>query len=228
LAGAGLCGCTALISVSEKGAWLAHFFESPPFLASKESGDFTEFQKQIVDAIDVGVPGSQKKQYIDQYALGELRNKEDKEALGHMFDDASNPQLFLIIPRARRILVTQGGNVVGWSNDPNAGTGTEGYPEHNEMIIDKLNDMFGDDIIGRARQLPYSPMTQNGWDDGFDTARGKVLIQYMPAPKPCPDADEDPFTPPPPPPQAKWRLYFENGGELFKITSLPYGHRIPY
>ena len=189
-----------VIAISQKGAWAGHFWETPYFTESTDTGDFTAFDEQILPGLDNGVPGGERIQYVNQYALGQLRSRNDNGELGHMFDDVNNPRLFFIYPRKR---VSENGE---WNSQPNAGKGTQLYPVHNMKILQKLRQIFGAEVVSRiGTSIPYSPLIYGGFDDGYDTSRGKLLIQYMPAIDSCPQGVEGPQAP------AKARLFIENG-----------------
>ncbi|KAB5570694.1 hypothetical protein GE09DRAFT_1271789 [Coniochaeta sp. 2T2.1] len=200
LALTGLYGCTALVAISQKGAWMAHFWEDTAFESYQNTGSWDWFDSRVTNAIDVGLPADvPRQQYVNQFALGELRNKDDKpRELGHMFDDLFDPFIFYIFPRY---------DDVRSGNDPNAGYATEMYPEENIRVMSKVRDMFGDRVQDRVHGIAesYSPLGGD-LDDQRDTAwenpRGKLLIQYMPAHMTCQGQ---------PPTKAKWRFIIEDG-----------------
>lgn len=101
----GLYGCTAVIVISRTGAWMGHFYETPFFrLNMPDDPNFINF---VVEAMDTGVPRFQPgQQYINQYAIGELRNHYDKGDLGHIFDDEHDPQVMIVTPRYREFDMT--------------------------------------------------------------------------------------------------------------------------
>jgi hypothetical protein len=196
-----LYGCTAIVVISRKGAWMGHFWERPGFkeAGKEEDPDFAKFDAQVVDVIDTGLPGGPRKQYVNQYAVGELRNKDDKGDLGHMFDDVNDPHVFVIYPRPR--IYTGKGQ---FDTSPNAGHGRQAFPEANKRVVGKLQHMFPNIPKQNCHTKSYSPMVGDDKADLYwNTPRGKVLVQYMPAPAPCPGGTAQG--------KAKWRIFVENG-----------------
>ncbi|KAB5558034.1 hypothetical protein GE09DRAFT_1237235 [Coniochaeta sp. 2T2.1] len=200
LALTGLHGCTALVAISQKGAWMAHFWEDTAFESYQNTGGWDWFDSRVTNAIDVGLPADvPRQQYVNQYALGELRNKDDKpRELGHMFDDIFDPFIFYIFPRY---------DFDRPGADPNAGFATEMYPEENIRVMSKVRDMFGNRVQDRVHGIAesYSPLggdLDEQRDTAWENPRGKLLIQYMPAHMTCPG---QPTT------KAKWRFIIEDG-----------------
>lgn len=106
-------------------AWAGHLWGTAYFTESMDTGDFTDFNEHVLTGMDNGVPGQQRVQYVNQYALGQLRNKNDNGNLGPMFDDVNNPRLFFAYPRKR---VSDNGQ---WNSKTNVGKGSQLYPVHN-------------------------------------------------------------------------------------------------
>lgn len=201
----GLYGCLSVFVVSRKGAWMGHFWESQ-FFGTDPDGE--SFKTNVLDALDVGVPVDERVQYINQYTIDDLRNKDDKGALGHLFDDENHPHVFLLYPRAR---VPNPDGEGGFDNDENAGADDDiEFPLHFNKIIEKLYAMFPDQDAAMLMSSSYYPMTQeighqvDLLDSGFDTHRGKVLIQYQPA-HACDRR-----------PRAMWRVFVEGRGKFTK------------
>jgi hypothetical protein len=211
LAMKGLFGCTAVIVVSRKGAWMGHFWEEPYFLRDLPGSD--EFTKAVLDVMEHGGPADLPKlQYRNQWAIRDLRNNGPggPNDLGHMFDDVNEPWVIVVAPRQR----DQGADAPF----------SYGLAVNN--IMARLRSIFPG--LGRMWSRAYSPITRkdnpnfgpggagpNDYPDfgdlGFNSERGKVLIQYQPAPHAC--DPNDPFTPPP---LAKWRLWIEGTSKLTK------------
>ncbi|OIW23745.1 hypothetical protein CONLIGDRAFT_673949 [Coniochaeta ligniaria NRRL 30616] len=202
LAVSGLYGCTSVFVISRKGAWMSHFWENN-FWFNPDSDDFKRY---VLTTMDSGFPGSPKIQYSNQYAIGDLRKKDDKGDLGHMFDDVNKPTVFVLVPR-RRVRLEDG----SWSNAEDAGGGDLQYTDHLYKIIEKLEEIFPptDELTDRVNCLDYAPMTQeeDGEDLSFATHRGKLLVQYQPAPKDCEGAEEASQ------PLARWRAFVQGGGD---------------
>ncbi|KAL4898712.1 hypothetical protein BDV59DRAFT_197591 [Aspergillus ambiguus] len=77
---AGLTGCTAVGIVSEAGAWLSHFWESPSFMGSQE-----RFQSQVLDPIKNG----DGVQMPSPFPLGQP---------GGYLNPENNAQIFIMTP----------------------------------------------------------------------------------------------------------------------------------
>ncbi|KAB5580062.1 hypothetical protein GE09DRAFT_1279062 [Coniochaeta sp. 2T2.1] len=191
----GLQGCTAVVAISQKGPWIGHFWESPSFTGVERKGDWPRFKRDALDALEVGLPDDVPRvQYQNQYALGELRNQDDKGELGHLVDAENDPRLFLIYPRER------------------AGKGTQEFPELNKKVAEKLEEMFPNFDNKKFKSISCSPITSgdNG-DEAYNYPRGKLLIQYMPAPKPCLNGKQG---------KAQWRFFVENA-KTYKANWTP-------
>lgn len=209
LALGGLWGCTAVFVVSRKGAWLGHFWEADTFSAHAADSDY--FRDHILNALDTGNPGEFIAEYVNEYAIGDLRNKNDKGDLGHMFDDNNKPHIYIAAPRAR----VWDFDTWSWSNNPDAGhPDVLMYPDHTAAIQAKLREMFPAAPNAEEEEidvLDYAPMTQGDkWDTEYDTYRGKVLIQYQPSPKVCDQSGGEG-----PPLPAKWRVWFQAEGKRY-------------
>lgn len=153
----------------------------------------------------IGYPKPDPKQkHYNVFVIRDLRNNDDNGVLGHMFDDGSDPHAFIIAPRDR--IWIPGGSDDGhgsddddegfWSNYPDAGETLE-YFQHVIKIKDKLVEIFhnGDKVY----HVDYAPMTQDDedekWDYRYNTERGKLMVQYMPAPKACEGESQGPQAP---------------------------------
>lgn len=183
---AGLFGCASAFVISRRGAWMSHFWEQD-FDGTDPDGDY--FREHVLDALTTGVGNEPPIPFLNWAPLGELHNNDENGYLGHLFDDDSNPQVFVAYPRMR-IMLPDG----TFSNDENAGSDqVMQWPDHVQKIVERLHDIFPTVMI---RGLAYSPMVNAGaTDPEFDTHRGKILIQYQPAH----DCDD--------PPHARWRIF---------------------
>ncbi|KAB5511343.1 hypothetical protein GE09DRAFT_1272247 [Coniochaeta sp. 2T2.1] len=200
----GLYGCTCVIALSRKGAWVGHFWENPYFMNTLDEPsdeDWDNFDRQVITAMDTGLPDAPQTPQVTQYALGELRNNNNLGELGHMFDDEQDPYLFVVSSRDRVFLARED----RWDYSANAGGDEPKYERAIERMLDKLGDMFDrdlDDMTGMLHGITYAPMLGMNPEDGdFDTPRGKLLIQYQRAPRPCSQGEQT---------IAKWRIWFEN------------------
>jgi hypothetical protein len=186
LAVAGLWGCTSVVAVSEQGAWASHFWESTSF------ANLQNFPYDVLNKLwlGTGIP------MVNEYGLGQLRNN-DAILQGHMFDDVNNPRIFIMTPRIRD----------DHDSSETAGGDSILYPWQIDKVEEELRKIFGDNAD--ISTIQYSPLRFNAEDNGFDTHRGKLLVQYQPAAQACQantgNGDQ---------PQAKWRLWIEGRGKL--------------
>ncbi|KAB5559733.1 hypothetical protein GE09DRAFT_1114077 [Coniochaeta sp. 2T2.1] len=180
----GLHGCTSVVAVSRSGAWLSHFYEVPLFTEQwRLPGDPNEyFDRWVLTALQLGVPGVSTSPYINDTPLGELRDDDAtiSSPWGHLMDDEEQPKLFVITPR-EQVKKDDG----TFDDSPDAGSDDVlKYPHEVYQIVAKLESMFPNSPVVTKG---YNPLDtgdefENG-DGEFNTARGKVMVQYMPAPE---------------------------------------------
>ncbi|KAB5515361.1 hypothetical protein GE09DRAFT_1294762 [Coniochaeta sp. 2T2.1] len=179
----GLYGCTCVIAISRKGAWVGHFWENPYFMNTLDEPmdeDWDNFDTQVITAMDTGLPGAPRTPHVTKYALGDLRNNNNLGELGHMFDDDQDPYLFVVSSRDRVFLARED----RWAYSANAGGDDPKYERAIERMLEKLADMFDRNLNDMTGML-----------------RDHFLIQYQPAPRPCSQGEQV---------IAKWRIWFEN------------------
>lgn len=216
LAVKGLYGCTSVVVVSRKGAWASLFWEDPSFLGTADDAD-VDFNFDVLMNLEEG-SGSEDARFINQYGVGQLRKRDipGKGDLGHMFDDIHQPRVFIMAPRPEVNLPNDQPD-----NSESAGGSRLRFPEQMKKIKDKLANIFQGLNVDDIETIQYSPMTMSlgvlGFrkdgtvvgdygDKYYVTHRGKLLIQYQPAPHVC---QANPY-----PGQAKWRVTFENRGRF--------------
>jgi hypothetical protein len=216
-----LSGCTSVIVISHKGAWMSHFWEDPmfpdPYHHFDPNGPWSphgaKFQKYVLDAMEKGLPKEEfpRQRGLNQYAISDLRNNDNLQddsddnvkELGHLFDDVNVPRVFIFTPSDR-----------DRPGQPPI------YESHVDVMKERLGRIFGNDRLFDnpqvAQVLTYEPMEKpvvpedlTPGDPGFNTHRGKVLIQYMPAPKACEPNSEA---------VAQWRMFTEKAEDDGKST----------
>lgn len=163
------------------------------------SAQGARFQHYVLDVLERGLPENEdpREPGMNQYAIGDLRNNDNTPfGLGHLFDDVNIPRVFIFTPSDR---------------DPMDLSPM--YPEHVAMMMGRLGRIFGNDQLFADPKLgqviTYQPLLYPADpgdlpgdmnDPGFNTHRGKILIQYMPAPRACtPNAEL----------AAQWRMFTE-------------------
>ncbi|SPO06177.1 uncharacterized protein DNG_08866 [Cephalotrichum gorgonifer] len=177
----GLIGCTAVVVISRQGAWVGHFWER----------GYQE--RDVVPYLQTG----KAKVYWNQYGVKSLRNNDALVPHGHIFDDANEPRVFIMAPRAEADLPNGGGP----DNSETAGGNVLRYEDFVERLKADLRNIFGEGSTVPITTVQYSPIrfapTPGDWrDDAWETHRGKLLVQYQPAQGTCR-------------PEAKWRVWFE-------------------
>ncbi|KAI0908740.1 hypothetical protein F4823DRAFT_563535 [Ustulina deusta] len=208
LAVSGLYGCTSVIAISRRGAWISHFWEVPSFTHSRDDPSpptdlqqLETFRQQVLAALHTG-------DTIDHlYGLAELRVTRDSNMLptSHLMEDDADPHVFIFAPYKRGDLGTS-----SWNNEfpvglPEAWGQDDGLPSKNQQIQNEVRAIFSSPnrLVVPYEKVLYAPREGFEGDDlgdkNFDSNRGKVLVQYQPA-KNCQE-------------KASWRVWFE-GHEL--------------
>ncbi|KAK7958472.1 hypothetical protein PG988_013320 [Apiospora saccharicola] len=188
LAVSSLYGCTSVVVVSTQGAWASHFWEWPSFT----HGD-NQFEYDVIRRLHTGV-------------------------VGHMFDDANQPRVFVVAPRQKEYL--RNGDP---SNSETAGGSVFRHNGYVKRILAELRTMFPNNNELTLSTIQYSiqekweservrgedgqdKMVPDRGDSLFNFHRGKLLIRYQPAPKKCAgntdivEAEQ---------PKPMWRMWFE-------------------
>ncbi|KAI1379243.1 hypothetical protein F4677DRAFT_465450 [Hypoxylon crocopeplum] len=205
LAVAGLYGCTSLIAISKRGAWVSHMWEIPSFTSSKNTfppidvaTQAETFRKEVLEAIKEGNTANHA------YGLKEMTsdNPNPLKPTSYLMNKDGDPRFFLFTPYARETVPWLSnynnefpvGLPLAWNQEEL----TTPYATFNERIEFAIWDMFG--ISASYEEVPYAPRLKRSdnedvRDKNFDSHRGKVLVQYQPA-KNCYG-------------KASWRVWFE-------------------
>lgn len=221
----GLYGCTSVIVISRRGAWVSHIWE-----AAFKSDDL--FQEDAIGKIHKG-----DGDVLHPFGIDELRNQANVGPRGVIFGDNTNPNydpdihVFLMTPRERAAEYTlhDDGKSLSWVEDElrerldaNADKPPL-YDDRMNQIRKDLQDTLGSNVP--VQTIGYSPPVRTlaesrEWmaaarrkddaaierlemkvqnrlgDPEFKSFRGKALLQYRPA-SDCAD-------------KARWRLWVEN------------------
>jgi hypothetical protein len=191
LALSGLWGCTTVFVMSKRGAWMGHFWER--YFKFTFYTDHQEFIYEVLAAMDIGDVYGDGVPYQDKYGIRSLRDNDELGAYGHLFDDDTAPNVVILAPTDRvwvPDLRYASGGYYSRSEEVVAGPA---YWQQNEQLSDNVWLIFGEDNEDvTVQQQFYSPMAwvaadedRDPGDDGYNTHRGKVLIQYQPAPREC-------------------------------------------
>ncbi|KAI1108394.1 hypothetical protein F5Y14DRAFT_457096 [Nemania sp. NC0429] len=205
LAVAGLYGCTSVIAVSKRGAWVSHHWEAPSFTSPWEDyfspptalEQLEIFRESVLRALHEG------KGNDHLFGLGELRSKSapDTMLLSHLMDDEADPRVFIFAPYMRADLGDPNYNNEFPVGLPEAWGQDDGLPSKNQQIQNEIRAIFNvpSGFVVPYEKVLYAPLVGGeGVDLGdkdFNSNRGKVLVQYQPA-KSCHD-------------KASWRVWFE-------------------
>jgi len=177
LAVKGLFGCTSVFVMSRKGAWMSHFWQGPSFLFN--APDSQGFYTDVLGPLDEGYQPRQR--FLNMYTLRDLRNNDNIGALGHIFDDSNMPQIWILAPM---YLNPDGSDPAVTGSPPSLA-----FPDHIERMKAVLKDIFpsiaGPTSAGIHVKM-YKPMfVPDPSDNDYTYQRGKILIQYQPAPRAC-------------------------------------------
>lgn len=155
LAVAGLYGCTSVIAISKRGAWVSHHWEAPAF--THYAGDLWPptdleqleiFRQEVLIALHKGYGTD------NLFGLGELRDKNaaDDLPLAHLMDDDADPRVFIFAPYERAARGDPNYNnefPVGlseaWGKD-------DGLPSKNQQIQNEIRAIFS---IPSGFVVPY-------------------------------------------------------------------------
>lgn len=177
---------------------MSHFWESPSF--SWNLPDSQEFRTDVLNPLDIGYQPRQR--FLNMYTLRDLRNNNNlggagPNTLGHIFDDQNQPQIWIFTPKK----LNPDNSDPGLTGVPS----TPMYEEHIDKVEDVLYNIFpstpGSTSV-RVHVKEYRPMVNipDNADHDYNFARGKILIQYQPAPRACAGGQE---------PKAKYRVWVD-------------------
>ncbi|KAK2043765.1 hypothetical protein LZ31DRAFT_467685 [Colletotrichum somersetense] len=222
----GMFGCTAVVFVSRRGAWVGHFWESN-FQSDTVSEE--EFEYRIIHEPKQGYREGHWKHQFHEYGWTELGFNPGLGDPGVMFGNKDDEyydadlRVFIVTPRPRggyydenRVLLPD--DVI---HDINRNAGQLYFPRKIHRLSEEIRGVYGQntkiEIIDYAakllkkegfrlaveQKLTRAQIFHLQADSEFKEARGKILLQYRPA-KTCADL-------------ASWRLWVENreiGGRI--------------
>ncbi|KAK1994632.1 hypothetical protein LX36DRAFT_683553 [Colletotrichum falcatum] len=191
----GMFGCTAVVSVSQRGAWPKKGYREGNWEHQYHEYGWSELGFHP----ELGDPGVMFGNKEDKYYEAELR-------------------VFIVTPRPRGARQDENG---AWLpdevvHDINRNAGQLLFPDKIRRLSDEIKQVYGQDTS--IEVIDYAPKLlkmEDFWslmdnkltkpqifdlqaDSGFEDARGKLLLQYRPA-KTCTDL-------------ASWRLWVEDQG----------------
>ncbi|RYP73619.1 hypothetical protein DL771_003507 [Monosporascus sp. 5C6A] len=211
LAVSGLYGCTSVIAVSKRGAWVSHIWEVPLFThrwddqnppTDLEQRDI--FQNQVLTPLHAGTSVNHV------FGLAQMRDPSagDDQPISHYLEDDADPHVFIFAPYKRGEFGTPNYNNEFPTGLPEAWGQDDGLPSKNQQIENEIKAIFSaqnglhvpyEKVLYAPRQWADPLVQEDIGDSNYDNHRGKVLVQYQPA-KSCRE-------------KASWRIWFE-GHEL--------------
>ncbi|KAJ5159780.1 uncharacterized protein N7482_006784 [Penicillium canariense] len=198
-----LVGCTAVAIVSEMGAWLGHFWESPTMMAENYPDTFKD---QATNAIKSGDP--EEDGTPAAYPLGDA---------GNILDPANNAQIFIMTPQKDGKMMYP--TTVGWLEDVLTGESSK-WPgvQITKHLYDKPPpvDYSGVDEIEDLREREAEKQKRENevlfkYNKNGDS-KGRVLVEFDPYQNINPEDAYDPDDQDPP--KAIWRVLMENDEHL--------------
>ncbi|KAF4874172.1 hypothetical protein CGCSCA1_v006636 [Colletotrichum siamense] len=218
----GLYGCTSVVLISRRGAWISHIFEEDMSFEPK-------FKYRVLEDMHEGLPPNHPSHRLFQYGLDDLIRKPRRGNAGVMFgDNEETPQslgmrAFIVTPRPRPQRELGNGEFLSDNvlmHDTTINRGHVLYQRSVQRLAHNLSQTYGDipvEVIDYApamvpnrlyrklndqnrRHHSESQRVNREVADYFSkalavTPRGKILLQYRPA-KTCVQ-------------RASWRLWVE-------------------
>ncbi|KAI1759881.1 hypothetical protein GGR53DRAFT_526768 [Hypoxylon sp. FL1150] len=191
LAVSGLYGCTSLVVVSKKGAYVNHMWECPHFAPRippppSDAGENSSFERAVLDIIKYG----SRSQY-SPVGLCFAQTEQDLKApinILSLFSKDSHPRVFLFAPWAIREPPRSDGT------QSISGPLTMRYEGCNRQIEGAVKESFKS-ALPPFKVIPYEPRVlqpetvipdpeerqREVGDSNFESHEGKVLVQYKPA-----------------------------------------------
>lgn len=167
LALSGLYGCTSLIAVSKRGAWVSHMWEAPSFTYSyfdpappTDLEQLDIFRQQVLNALHSGNGN------YHQVALAQLRDSSSS----HIMDDDADPHVFIFTPYTRA---------------------EDNSPNYNNEFPVGLPERWGEDdgLPSKTQQIENEVKAIFSVPNGFNVPYEKVL--YAPRQWKVPTIPED-------------------------------------
>ncbi|KAK1846933.1 hypothetical protein CCHR01_10448 [Colletotrichum chrysophilum] len=180
----GLYGCTSVVVLSQRGAWASHIWEKA--FTSHIENDFT---LRAIRDLHSGVGSTNILTEYREWGMDDLKDKPDAGNRGIIFGDGTPAdsnlpiQVFIFTPRERPTQSTPDEARL----DPNYNAGGILYGPRIAQIHDDLYKTFSTTSTQvRVDVIDYAPKTrgtpQQLLDVEITESRGKLLIQYQPAP----------------------------------------------
>ncbi|EFQ31885.1 uncharacterized protein GLRG_07029 [Colletotrichum graminicola M1.001] len=215
----GIFGCTAVVFVSRRGAWVGHFWESN---FQSDTVPEEEFAFRVLHEPKLGYREGHWKHQYHEYGWAELGFYPQLGDPGVMFGNAGDKyyeadlRVFIVTPRPRGKYKDENNiplpdDVV---HDINRNAGQLQFPGKIQRLSQEIKNVYGEDTkievidyaakllkkedldLAMENKLTGAQIFHLQADSDFREARGKLLLQYQPA-KTCADL-------------ASWRLWVEN------------------
>ncbi|EFQ32267.1 uncharacterized protein GLRG_07411 [Colletotrichum graminicola M1.001] len=224
----GLYGCTSIILVSRRGAWVSHIWET----VMKNSDPDTTFDEMVDEYLPRGMSPGDPDHIFYEYGLAEMKDRPELGEAGVMFGDVPrgtetpsslNMRAFIVTPRARItpvIYKDSNGRLVPHEiiNHIHLQRGKIAMPDQVERLKQEITNVYGDIPLEVLDYNAYVPKLEHmrKWnshkvvtdDDGNEyklreymavMCRNTVRGKFLLQYQPAKTCNE----------QAEWRLWFE-------------------
>ncbi|KAK2023167.1 hypothetical protein LX32DRAFT_628648 [Colletotrichum zoysiae] len=177
----GLYGCTSIVLVSRRGAWVSHIWET----VLLNTDPFTSFNQMVDGYLPRGITPSDPNHKYYEYGMAELKDHPELGEAGVMFGDdpqgtdtpsSLNMRAFIVTPRARMspyIYREPDGRVIPHDvlNQIHHQRGTIRMPERVERLKQEIANLFGDIPLEVLDYNAYVPKPEHTtkWE------RGKIM-----------------------------------------------------
>ncbi|KAI0867189.1 hypothetical protein GGS24DRAFT_495508 [Hypoxylon argillaceum] len=142
---AGLYGCTSVIAVSNRGAWVGHMWEVPGFThLDSDPSPPTPLEQLATFRQDVLKPLHTRTGPYNDFGLAQLRVASHGHDLpiSHLMDDDIDPRVFMFVPYKRPDENTPNYNNEFPTGLPEAWGQADGLPSKNDQIQNELKAIF--------------------------------------------------------------------------------------
>ncbi|KAK1961492.1 hypothetical protein LY78DRAFT_750187 [Colletotrichum sublineola] len=191
----GLYGCTSIILVSRRGAWVSHIWET----VIKNKDRLSSFSSMVESYLPRGMTPSDPHHKYYEYGMAEMKDRPELGEVGVMFGDdhqdadtpsSLNMRAFIVTPRAYMspwIYMEPDGRALPHEviNDIHQQRGTVRTPTQIERLKQEIADIYGDiplEVLDYNAYIPKLEHTKN-WDSKKvmtdDDGTEYILRDYM-------------------------------------------------
>ncbi|KAK2058299.1 hypothetical protein LY76DRAFT_572949 [Colletotrichum caudatum] len=167
----GLYGCTSIILVSRRGAWVSHIWET----ILLNTDPHTSFNQMVDGYLPRGMTHSDPNYKYYEYGMAELKDHPELGEVGVMFGDdpkgtdtpsSLNMRAFIVTPRARMspyVYREPDGRVIPYEvlNQIHHQRGTIRMPERVERLKQEIARLFGDIPLEVLDYNAYVPKSEH-------------------------------------------------------------------